>query len=60
MTITVVVNKVNGGFSVSVLENGHGDDALEAVASTPKQAGLRAGELCRNLIEAEFVPVANK
>ena len=53
MQITVKVEKVTGGYDVHVEDE-------RAIASTPRQAGLRAGELVREAIEAEFVEVKNK
>ena len=57
MTFMIAVDKVQGGFEIRV-ENSE-NTVEKAVASTYRQAGLRAGELVRKLVEAEFVKVAN-
>lgn len=61
MQIIVKVDDVTGGYDVHV-HNVKEDEkhAQRAIASTPRQAGLRAGELVRDLIEAEYVKTANK
>ena len=60
MRLIVDVEKVAGGFTIGAWKKE--DDSANnesAVASTARQAGIRAGELCRKLIEAEFIAVRN-
>lgn len=55
MQILVNVEKVHGGLDIHVLPaKADPATAQRAIGSTPRQAGLRAGELVRTLIEHEF------
>ena len=59
MRLIVDVEKVDGGFTIGAWKEGDPANDESAVASTARQAGIRAGELCRQLIEAEVLAVRN-
>ena len=55
MTITVQITKVEGGYTITLPKTLTFEERV-AVASTPHQAGRRAGELIEKVLRQEEHP----